>query len=69
VSPATVRNFIERITPNIEGVPRYNIFNYDESPIRDDPSAEEAFFSLKTRHCEKVQNHSKASFSVMFCCR
>jgi hypothetical protein len=68
VSPEEVTAFINRIRPNLEGVPRYNIFNYDESPFRDDPSTESAFFAADTRHCEKVQNHSKTSFSVMFCC-
>ena len=67
VSPKDLRDFMTRIEPSLEGIPRYNIFNYDESPIRDDPSAEEAFFPKNTRHCEKVQNHSKSSISVMFC--
>jgi len=69
VSPENVRAFIQRLTPNMEGVKAYNVFNYDESPFRDDPAAEEAFFAKSTRHCEKVQNHSKTAFSVMFCCR
>jgi hypothetical protein len=68
VSPADVRTFFEKIQPNLEGVPPNCIFNYDESPFRDDPGAEAAFFALRTRHCEQVQNHSKTSFSVMFCC-
>ena len=69
VSPENVRAFIKRLTPNLEGVKAYNVFNYDESPFRDDPAAEDAFFPAKARHCEKVQNHSKTAFSVMFCCR
>jgi hypothetical protein len=69
VSAADVRAFIERIKPNLEGVSPCNIFNYDESPFRDDPSVEDAFFATGNRHCEKVQNHSKTAFSVMFCCR
>ncbi len=62
-----LRDIMTRIQPSLESIPRFNIFNYDESPIRDDPSAEEAFFPKNTRHCEKVQNHSKSSISVMFC--
>jgi hypothetical protein len=69
VSPADVRAFFQRVAPNLEGISSYCLFNYDESPFRDDPGAEDAFFSVKTRHCEQVQNHSKNSFSVMFCCR
>ncbi len=67
VSPAAVRSFFEKIQPNLEDVPPDCIFNYDESPFHDDPGAEAAFFALRTRNCEQVQNHSKTSFSVMFC--
>ena len=69
VSAKDIKEFMERVKPNLEGVPRTNIFNYDETPIRDDPSTEEAFFSADTRHCERVMNHSKTAFSVMFCVR
>jgi hypothetical protein len=34
VSPETVKDFFERIEPQLEGVPRYNIFNFDESPFQ-----------------------------------
>jgi hypothetical protein len=69
VSSENVRAFIERLTPNMEAMKAYNVFNYDESTFRDDPVVEDAFFPENTRHCEKVQNHSKMAFSVMFCCR
>ena len=68
VSAGDVKAFIQRIKPELEGVPRYCIFNFDESPFCDNPAAEDAFFGSKAKHCEKVQNHSKTSFSVMFCC-
>ena len=69
VSAQDIKEFMERVRPNLENVPRTHIFNYDETPIRDDPSTEEAFFAVGTRHCERVQNHSKTAFSVMFCVR
>jgi hypothetical protein len=34
VSPETVKDFFKRIEPQLEGVPRYNIFNFDESPFQ-----------------------------------
>jgi len=66
VSAEDVTAFIHRIEPNLDGVPPFNIFNYDKSPFRDDPATENAFFSVDAKHCEKVQNHSKTAFSVMF---
>lgn len=49
-------------------MPAANIFNYDETNLRDDPQAEEAFFACGSKYQEKVRNHSKVAFSVMFCC-
>jgi hypothetical protein len=44
VSPDDIKGFFERLKPNVEGVPPTHIFNFDESPIKDDPGAEDAFF-------------------------
>jgi hypothetical protein len=68
VSPEEVRDFFQRMRPNLEGVSRHHIFNYDESPFCDDPGAEEAFCPGGTKYFEQVQNHSKTYYSVMFCC-
>ena len=68
VSPEIVRDFFKEIAPNLEGVPASNIFNYDESGFKDDPGAEVSFFGRSCRYYEKVQNHSKSTFSVEFCC-
>ncbi len=67
VSPAAVRAFFEQIRPNLEGVSRHNIFNYDETCFRDDPGAEDAFFAGGCKYYKKVQNHSKMAISAMFC--
>jgi len=68
VSPRQVRDFFMRMGPNLEGVSRYHIFNYDESPFQDNPAAEDAFCAGGTKCFEIIQNHSKTTFSVMFCC-
>jgi hypothetical protein len=36
--------------------------------MRDDPSANLCFFMKGVRYPEQVKDHSKTSFSVMFCC-
>lgn len=68
VSPAVIREFFTHLAPNMEGVPATHIFNYDETNLRDDPMAEEAFFGGGTKYFEQVRNTSKIAFSVMFCC-
>lgn len=67
VSPNIVRAFFKKIKPNLEGVPRHNIFNYDETGFSDNPGAEEAFFGAGSKYFEVVKNHSKTNISVMFC--
>lgn len=37
VSPEAIRSFFERLSPNLENIPPTHIFNYDESPLKDDP--------------------------------
>jgi hypothetical protein len=32
VSPENFQAFIKRLTPNMEGVKAYNVFNYEEGP-------------------------------------
>lgn len=68
VSPSDLRKFFAHLAPNLEGIPATHLFNYDESNLRDDPGAEEAFFGGGCKYFEQVQNHSKVAFSVMFCC-
>jgi hypothetical protein len=67
VSHADVRGFFERLAPELEGIPASHVFNYDETNLRDDPGAEEAFFGGGCKYYEQVKNHSKVAFSLMFC--
>jgi hypothetical protein len=69
VSPDIVRSFFTAISPNLQGVQASNIYNYDETGFKNDQGAEEAFFSGGCKNLEKIQNHSKSQFSVMFCVR
>ncbi len=69
VSPTDVKDFFERIRPNLVDIPPSHIFNYDETNFQDDPGSEEAFFAGGCKYPETIKNHSKTSFSVMFCIR
>lgn len=68
VSPDDLRGFFKRLKPNVEGVPATHLFNFDESPIKDDPGSEDAFFADGQKYYEQVMNHSKVGYSIMFCC-
>jgi hypothetical protein len=69
VSPEIVQEFFTNFEPNLAGVTAAYFFNYDESSLKDDPGAEDAFFSGNSKYFEQVRNSSKQAFSIMFCCR
>ena len=67
VSREDVQEFFTHFKVSAEGVPPENMFNYDETNLRDDPGAKKCLFRNGTKYCEKVQNTSKQATSVMFC--
>jgi hypothetical protein len=62
-----VMAFFENYKKVVEGVPPENIYNYDESPLHDDPGSSKCIYRKGTKYPEKVQNSSKECISVMFC--
>jgi hypothetical protein len=53
VSPDDIRAYFANLEHEIQGVPPSNIFNCDESCLRDDPSAKSAFFKRGVRYPEQ----------------
>jgi hypothetical protein len=53
VSPDDIRAYFANLEQEIRGVPPSNIFNCDESCLRDDPSAKSAFFKKGVRYPEQ----------------
>lgn len=68
VSPEIIREYMAHLQPELEKVPASNIFNYDETNLRDDPGSEEAFFGGGSKYNEQIRNSSKEAISLMFCC-
>ena len=68
VSPADIREYFSNLEKEVQGVPPTHIFNCDESCMRDDPSAKQAIFMKGVKYPEQVKDHSKTSFSTMYCC-
>jgi hypothetical protein len=67
VSREEVQGFFANFAKVVEGVPPENIFNFDESPMRDDPKISKCIFKRGTKYCEMVLNTSKQIISIMFC--
>jgi hypothetical protein len=59
LSREDVTQFYKNFEKAAEGVPASNMYNFDESNLRDDPGMKECIFKRGAKYCEKVQNSSK----------
>ena len=62
-----IENFFANLTGSLDGVEPGNIYNYDETNFTDDPKAGLCICRPGRRRHERVMEHSKMAFSVMFC--
>lgn len=67
VSQDIISNYIDRLAPELDGVPPENIYNYDETNLCDDPGKKKIICRRGTKYPEHIMNSTKISFSVMFC--
>lgn len=67
VSVADITEFFVHFEQTAAGIPPENIYNYDETNLRDDPGSKKCLFKKGTKYCERVINSSKSATSVMFC--
>jgi hypothetical protein len=67
VSRENVAEFFENFKKTAEGVPPENLFNYDETNLRDDPGVKKCVFKKGTKYCETVQNSSKQAELIIQC--
>ena len=54
------------VEQELKDVPASNIWNYNETILRDDPGARKYVIERDTKYPEKVMDSSKVAFSVMF---
>ena len=62
-----IRDFIEHLEKELEGVPPSHIWNFDETCLVNDPGRLQCIMKRGTRYPERVMNHTKAGVSIMFC--
>ena len=67
LSRETVEDFFNNYTQVAYDIPPENIFNYDETNLRDEPKAVKALFRRGIKYAEKVGDSSKSAISIMFC--
>ena len=67
ISAENISNYFDNLKNTVAGVPKENIFNYDETNFTDDPGASKIVCRRGTGRVEKKIQHGKTSISVMFC--
>jgi hypothetical protein len=67
LSRAEVKAFFDNFQKSAEGVSPENMWNFDESNLRDDPGNKKCFFKKGTKCCKRVLNTSKQATSIMVC--
>lgn len=66
VDRKAVGDYFDNLEKELEGIDPQNIFNYDETNVTDDPGAKKVIVRRGLRRVERVIDHSKQAFSVMF---
>ena len=66
ISKEQLQEYFNNVEQELKDVPSSNIWNYDETNLRDDPGARKYVMKRGTKYPEKVMDSSKVAFSVMF---
>jgi hypothetical protein len=67
LSHQDVNEFFDRFEQSIGDIPPQNLWNYDETNMRDNPGAQKAIFQKGVKYAEQVRDHTKSSISLMYC--
>ena len=67
ISHPTIHKFFNNLGPEIQNIPPSNIWNYDETNLRDEPGSPKAFFQKGVKYAERVINSTKSCTSIMYC--
>lgn len=67
ITPDLLKMYFDNLEYELKDIPPTNIFNYDETNIKDDPGSKTVVVPRGLRRVERVIEHSKQSTSIMFC--
>ena len=66
ISKEQLQVYFHNVEQELKDVPATNIWNYNETNLRDDPGAQKYVMKRGTKYPEKVMDSSKVVSSVMF---
>lgn len=61
----TIKEYFIELAKSLNGVSAYNILNYDETNLTDDPGWKKILIKRGCKYSERVLHHTKASVSIM----
>ena len=67
VNADNINQYFDNLETSLKGFPPENIWNYDETNMRDDTGKRKVIVKRGTKYPERVLNCSKVAYSVMFC--
>ncbi|KAJ8939281.1 hypothetical protein NQ318_014929 [Aromia moschata] len=67
VNRGDIFKFFNNAEVALQDVKSINLYNYDETNVTDDPGAKKVIVPRNTKRVERVQEHSRASISIMVC--
>lgn len=66
VSPEMIEAYFQELSESLKDVPREALINYDETSMQDNPGTSKVIVRRRCKHPERIIDHSKSNFSVMF---
>ncbi|KAA0196656.1 hypothetical protein HAZT_HAZT011387 [Hyalella azteca] len=67
VGEAELRDYHQRLTIELQGIPPSHIFNYDETNLADNTSASKFLYRRGVKYPDRVINLSKSCVTMMMC--
>ena len=67
ISKEQLKQYFDNTQNELKDVVPCNIWNYDETNLRDNPGAKKYVMKRGTKYPERIMDLSKVAFSVMFC--
>ncbi|KAJ4432988.1 hypothetical protein ANN_15245 [Periplaneta americana] len=67
VDEETIQSFFTHFKKEIESVPAYLTYKYDEANLVDDPGKKKVLMKRGCKYPEAIKNSTKAAVSIMIC--
>ena len=67
ISKEQLKQYFDNIQNELKDVAQCNIWNYDETNLRDDPGPRKYVMKRGAKYPERIMDSSKVAFSLIFC--